>query len=69
MPANNNQKEYIDIPLHIEDTPLHLFEKFTTFTLPNDSLELSFDFISRIDSALRSSDCQNELLSLYFNYY
>ncbi len=29
MPSNNNQKEYIDIPINIDDTPLHLFEKFT----------------------------------------
>lgn len=59
MPSNNKQKEYIDIPIHIEDTPLHLFEKFTNYTLAKDSLELGFDFISRIDSALRSTDCQN----------
>ena len=59
MSANNNQKEYIDIPLNIEDTPMHLFEKFTPYTLSNDPLELGFDFISRIDSALRSADCPN----------
>lgn len=51
--TNNNQKEYIDIPLNIEETPLHLYEKFTNYSLPNEHIEIAFDFISRIDTAIR----------------
>ena len=69
MPSNNNQKEYIDIPLNIDDTPLHLFEKFTPPTIATDPVDAGFEFISRIDSAIRSPDCPNELLSLYLNHF
>ena len=57
MPGNNNRKEYIELPLTPEETPLHLFEKFTTPTPPADHLELALDFISHIDSAIRSANC------------
>lgn len=69
MPGNNKQKEYIDIPLNIEETPLHLFEKLSTYELPNEPLEIGLDLITRIDKAIRSQDCTNELLSIYFNHY
>jgi len=66
---NNNQKRYIDIPLAIEDTPLHLYEKFTTYEVPKLHDDVGFDLISRIDNAIRGNGDQNELLSLYLNYF
>ena len=49
MPANNNLKEYIDIPITIEETPQHLFEKFQPPAPPTEPLELVLDFITQID--------------------
>lgn len=69
MPANNNRKEYIDIPIAIEETPQHLFEKFQPPAPPTESLELALDFITHIDNAIRSSECSQQLLPLYFNYF
>lgn len=66
---NNSKKEYIDIPLNVEETPLHLYERFTQYKLPTDPVDLGFDFIARLDDAIRSNDQKNELLSLYLNYY
>ena len=59
MQGNNNnssKKEYIDIPLNIEETPLHLYERFTPYKFSNDTIDLAFDFISRLDDAIRSPD-------------
>jgi hypothetical protein len=67
--TNNSKKEYIDIPLNVEDTPLHLYERFTAYKFPNDPVEVGFDFISRLDEAVRSNDAKGELLSLYLNYF
>jgi len=66
---NNNQKQYIDIPLAIEDTPLHLYEKFTNYQVPKTPADIGFDLISRIDTAIRGNGDQNELLSIYLNYF
>jgi hypothetical protein len=46
---NNSKKQYIDIPLNVEETPLHLYEKFSSYKFPSDPVEVGFDFISRLD--------------------
>jgi hypothetical protein len=46
---NNSKKEYIDIPLNVDDTPLHLYERFSQYKFPTDPVELGFDFITRLD--------------------
>ena len=66
---NNSKKQYIDIPLSVEETPLHLYERFSSYNFPNDPVEVGFDFISRLDDAVRSNDSKGELLSLYLNYF
>lgn len=66
---NNNQKEYIDIPLAIETTPLHLYEKLTEYKLPAETIEIGFDLITRIDNAIRLPDSTAELLSIYIKYF
>lgn len=66
---NNSKKEYIDIPLNVEGTPLHLYEHFAPYKFPNDPIDLGFDFITRLDEAVRSNDAKGELLSLYLNYF
>lgn len=68
MPRNN-KKEYIDIPVNIEDTPAHLYEKITTYAFPEDHLAIATDFLTRLEVAIRSPDGQQELYSLYFNYF
>jgi hypothetical protein len=32
-------------------------------------VEIGFDFISRLDDAVRTPDAKNDLLSLYLNYF
>lgn len=46
---NNSKKQYIDIPLNVEETPLHLYERFTTYKFPTDPVEVGFDFICHLD--------------------
>lgn len=41
MHKNNNRKEYIDIPVNTQETPLQLFEQFQTPNPPSDHLELA----------------------------
>lgn len=55
---NNSKKQYIDIPLKVEETPLHLYERFTTYKLPNEPVEVGFDFICHLDEAVRSNDAK-----------
>jgi len=32
-------------------------------------MEIAFDFITRLDDAIRLSDGRNDILSLYLNYF
>lgn len=32
-------------------------------------MEIGFDFITRLDNAIRSPDGRNDVLSLYLNYF
>jgi hypothetical protein len=66
---NNSKKEYIDIPLNVEETPLHLYERFSQYKIPTEPVDIGFDFITKLDEAIRTNDAKNELLSLYLNYY
>lgn len=50
---STKDKPYIDIPLNPDDTPLHLAEKLTTYTLPKETIALGLDFITRLDEAIR----------------
>lgn len=56
---NNSKKQYIDIPLNVEETPLHLYERFTTYKFPTEPVEVGFDFICHLDEAVRSNDAKN----------
>jgi hypothetical protein len=68
MPQNN-QKEYIDIPLNIEETPSHLAEKLTTYNFPENHMDIGLDFITRLEAAIKGTGNQQDLYSLYVNYY
>lgn len=59
MPVNNNRKEYIEIPINIEETPLQLFEKFTAPELHAEPLEIGLELLERIHSAVRSPNCSS----------
>jgi hypothetical protein len=69
MPGNNNRKEYIDIPINAEETPLHLFEKLPTHALPSEEIDIGLELLAKIDGAIRSNDPANEMLSLHFGYF
>lgn len=68
MPTKT-QKEYIDIPLRIEATPIHQFGKMETYVLPKTPMDIAFDFLCRIETALKAKDNQIELYRLQKNYF
>ena len=61
MRNNNNRsdaQEYVDIPLNPDSTPLHMTEKLNTYTFPKTPIEIGFDFLTRLDDAIRQKNTQ-----------
>lgn len=47
MPKHH-QKQYIDIPINIEETPARITEKLITYDIPNNIMDIAKDLITRL---------------------